>query len=146
MLLKKDFGRGRAATLSQYREQTRNLDSIILRSGFVCSNFQFYSSYAVTFSTTSTPKQTAGNYALRLASEGPERLRRPAVLGAGLIGRSDFEQQRLIERPSEELHGDRHLIGFRSFQAAAVRIARIRHAIIDHAGEAGRHHDRRQAA
>ena len=46
----------------------------------------------------------------------------------------------------EEFHGDRNLIGFRSIQAAAVRIARVRHAIINYAGEACRHHDCRQAA
>src|SRR5215470_15273386 len=53
MLSKKGFWWGRPATLIQNQEHIRNLDSKIHLLGFVCFNFQFHSSDAVTFSTAS---------------------------------------------------------------------------------------------
>src|SRR5262249_3697775 len=72
---------------------------------------------------------------LRLARKGAKSVRGPAMLGGSFVGGGDLEQQRLIERPSEKFHGDWNLIGFRSIQPAAVRIACIRHTIINNAGE-----------
>jgi hypothetical protein len=51
--VEKGFLRCRPVTLIQDQEQTRNLDSKIHLPGFVRFNFQFHSTYAVTFSTVS---------------------------------------------------------------------------------------------
>src|SRR5262245_54509746 len=55
--VEKGFLRYWTATLIQDQEQTRNLDSRIDLLGFVRFNFQFHSSYAVTFSTVSTRRR-----------------------------------------------------------------------------------------
>src|SRR5262245_7607238 len=85
-------------------------------------------------------------YHLWLACERAKSLRRSAMRRASFVGRRDLAQQRLIERPRQKFHCDRNLIGLRSIQAAAVRIARVRYAVINHPSESRRHHDRRKAA
>src|SRR5688572_10326845 len=53
----------------------------------------------------------------------------------------DLEERCFIERAREELQGNRQLNWFRPFQTAAVRIAIVRHAIVDFSGESGGHDD-----
>ena len=59
--------------------------------------------------------------------------------------RRDLEERCFIERAREELQGNRQLNWVRPFQTAAVRIAIVRHAIVDFSGESGGHDDGRKA-
>src|SRR5262245_47295882 len=68
------------------------------------------------------------------------------MLGAGFVGRGDFEQKRLIKRSREKFHRYGYLIWLRAVEAATVWIARIRHTVVDLAGKSRRDHNGRKAA
>src|ERR1044071_5348094 len=80
-----------------------------------------------------------------LSDKRAECWRRGAMACDAFERGRDLEERWLIEPTRKELQSNRQLDFFRAFQTAAVRIAVVRHSIVDFSGESGGNDNRRKA-